>query len=233
MSSVFSASSLETGDGNFTAAAIAPISMAAWVYRTTDSVISCVMAVTDTAGDGNYWALMLNAADGVTAEISDAGGTTAANVAGTLSQDTWTHVGYYDDGTNHNCYINGVAGTANASVRAPSGVDNLSIGRLEHNTGSANALVGRVQWPGVWDKRLTDAQFLSLARGKHPITIERANLQSFPPLWAGENFDRVLNIALSANSTVTVGDNPPIKRLPLRNRQRPLRRPVTMRYAAA
>ncbi len=209
-----------TFDGNgslrlntFAAVVGYPLTLAGWIYSTNLTVANTAVALTDTAGAVNYWALQIHTDGTARCQIN---ATTSINVDGpaaTLSTNTWGHIACVNaSATSHICYLDGVAGTEVTTSKEPVGVDRVSLGRLDSSTNTL-PLIGRLFWPGIYAAALSANDVLMLAKGASPRSIRRDALRLFPRLLLDEDRDLISHSALTVAGTGhgVVNTLPPIR----------------------
>jgi len=156
----------------------APLTFSAWINVDTVSDGDCIISIADSSLSNQYFALSLNR-DWVEAVTRD-GGSARSYISGLVAEE-WHHVAaVFASTTSRVAYLDGVAATANTSIKNPTGIDLFQIGQLA-STGS-KPLDGSIAEVGIWDSALTTEEILSMAGGLVPTQVQPKNLVSYYPL---------------------------------------------------
>jgi hypothetical protein len=167
-----------------------PLTMAAWIFRlrtslggTNDTIIGVHNTASATLRDCHLLQLATQAG-GIAATTGAASASAQATGPWNISHSRWTHVaGVWASATSRIVYIDGVAGTANATSRAPSGINSTTIG-CEHASTIGLPWGGGIAQVGIWNAALTQSDLALLAAGASPRYIKTANLVAYYPLTA-------------------------------------------------
>lgn len=111
-----------------------------------------------------------------------AGGIFAESTAG-YTAGTWHHAaGVWTSATSRAAFIDGGSKGTNATSRAPTGFDNMQIGRKNSGGGGSDFFDGRIFAAAIWDAALTDDEVASLGKGFSPLLIRPGSLVFYAPI---------------------------------------------------
>lgn len=178
--------------------AAAPLTMMAWVYTTSNTVISNVMMIGDASAADHWFALNLRGdvgGDPVEAQARD-GSTGAARTGGTYSINTWHHVAaVFSSTTSRTAYLDTIPSTPDTTAITPAGLDIFSIGELRDSSPSGNWIGGRIYDARVYNRALTRDEIalamsgLDLNPVAHNFYIPFLFPQSVPPNVSSSSFN--------------------------------------------
>lgn len=197
-----------------------PLTMACWFNVDTVTADYTLFGISNsgTNTDGFFLtAFGTLASDPIGASAaSSASFSTATTSFPGFSANTWTHAcGTFASTTSRFAFINGVAGVEATTSKSPSGINDLSIGRLTRSSPVFYAN-GRVAECAIWDVVLTQDEISALAKGVEARYVRPASLVFYAPLVRGLG-DIVSGQTLTNNNTATVSEHPPI--IPRRHAQ--------------
>jgi hypothetical protein len=136
-------------------------------------------------------------------DVTTAGGTGSATIAGALAQNTWYATTAVEESTaSRYVFADTTKSTQNTTSLTYPTINRLSIGAI-----GANAWNGLLAEIAVWDVALTDDEITSLARGFKPSRIRPQNLQFYAPIVRGLQDVRG-GRAITNNGSVPVADHP-------------------------
>ena len=174
--------------------AATPLTMAAWVYPTSVSVVNSIGGIFYTGGalalaDG--WRMRINGTTGVPSFITGNGITSAAvNHTTAVTLNAWNHLaGITASATSRYVYIGGVASTQNTDNITPTApLDKTAIGVIyEQNNGVQQpATANYIAEVGFWNVALTTAEILQLAAGYSAPFVRPESLVAYYPLIRGD-----------------------------------------------
>lgn len=151
--------------------------MACWGKAANATSYSPLISFRSTTG-GHFFARISFrgdvGGDPVEAVVSDGGGASVANSAGSFTANVWTHIaGVFASTSSRTVYLNGTS-TSNGATRTPNTPDEVFIARADTSYGAAD-----VAEAGIWNVALTDSEIASLARGVSPRDIRPGSLVSY------------------------------------------------------
>ena len=161
-----------------------PLSMVAWVrLAAVGSVIRTILSIRNSASgvENNCWTLGMGVGEQIEAKTGTST-TQGSTTAGALTPGTWAHAGaVFSTYENRVAYLDGVAATANLSIRSPSSVNVTNIGYEETSAGGALFWDGDLAELAVYDAALTTAEMLILSKGISPLFVRPSNLVGYWP----------------------------------------------------
>ncbi len=210
MARLFDDGSSEYLTNNAAVLTATPITMACWFNSNDSTIRQELISLSDTAGDTNFFSLVLMGADPgdlIRADIRAGSGAAAETLSG-YSTNTLHHgCAVFTTPTNRAVYIDGGNKGTDVTDLTPAGIDATTIGCLRR-TGVGQFMSGSIAEPTIWNVGLTDAEIAILAAGYSPLFVRPQNLLFYAPLIRGLN-DKVGGLILTATGT-TVSAHPPI-----------------------
>ncbi len=188
-----------------------PCTLAAWAFHTTSATKAIISL--DTAAGNARVALQFTTTPNIAAAQTDSAGTTVSGNSGTASTSTWNHcAGVFESSTSRTAYVNGVAGSLNATANTFTAPDTVRIGATVISAALANYMNGRVAEVGVWNVALTASEIESLASGISPLMVRPHALVFYAPMLTttGNQRDWVGGLSLAPTNTPTDIDHPAI-----------------------
>lgn len=133
----------------------------------------------------------------------------AASSSG-FSANTWHHVlAVFGASNSRAAYIDGGSKGTNTTSATPTGIDGITIGCRDGDTGAAAFFVGDIAEVAVYDVELSDADALSLAKGKCPKGVRSDNLVYYVSL-VRAIMDYSGAVTLTETATTSVSSHPRI-----------------------
>ena len=128
----------------------------------------------DGGAAANGYSFFLNTDGSVEGWISGAQRVTTST--GIVADNTWVHLAWNWDGTNHKLYVNGsLSATASDSTRPPSNTTNMRIGSWNHSTG--REFSGNIDEVAIWNTALTQSAITELYNSGKPKDIRIGNFR--------------------------------------------------------
>ncbi len=160
--------------------------MSCWFYPTSQTDYQALVALVPAGGSGFLDLAIQDVGSGKNFMARAYDGGSNYDEAASLSDyvlDTWQFgAGVFTSATNRDCYYNGAA-AVNRTLNVPiSGLDRLSIGGLNWNTGPLSYFSGSIAEVGIWNTTLTSAEISILALGMSPRFVRPGNLVFYVPL---------------------------------------------------
>jgi hypothetical protein len=153
------------------------------VHKTTANSKLILQMAGGVAGDP------FRASVSVNSGALSAGGTAFAGNSSTgLTSNKWYHVaGVFLSNTRRWCFVDGVSGNADTSVRAAfTGPDWTLVGAGRTTLGggfaSQRRFNGKIAEAAVWNVQLTNEEIMSLAKGACPTQVRPQSLEFYAPL---------------------------------------------------
>lgn len=156
----------------------APLTLAAWFNP--DALAQGDGILTIGASSTEAFQLNTNTSSEVAALTID--NTAAAGTsAGTYTTGTWHHgAAVFASTTSRTAYLNGVAGTANTTSKAPDAPTAIIVGA--RTTGGGNPFEGAIAEAAIWNVALSASEIAALAKGLSPLFVRRSALIFYMPL---------------------------------------------------
>jgi hypothetical protein len=173
------ASSEYSHAGSWTAVTSAPVTIAAWFKTDTVAISQWIGGLSDTANNNDFMLIGLVSAN-LTVIAGDAGGNNSSTKSGATA-NTWMHAaGVFASTTSRTAYLDGVAGTAETTLRTPASIDTFAIAAHKDNIPDTffSGLIAEV---GVWNAALDAAEINALAKGFSPKLIRPSALVAYYP----------------------------------------------------
>lgn len=192
-------------------AAPTPMTIAAWC-KPSATALGTMFSIGDS-NTGNYVALGSDGTGRVFLETATPNSDSFS--VGTMGTGTWRHAaGVTSSVTNHLAYLGGVAGTADTTSVNPTTLDRTTIGALVQTGSRISPFSGAVAHCAIWNIALSAAEIAALAAGRNPLTIAKANLVGYWPVFGDSSpepdFSGVA-FPLPIGGTPTKGsDDPPV-----------------------
>lgn len=163
-----------------------PLTIAGFFYSDDLTVQQAMVAIADTAGTNNWFALLLDgttAGDPLLAISRSAGSYAYATSTVGYSANTWQHAAaVFASPSSRSIYLDGANKVTNTATLAdPFGLDYTAVGRRTMSS-SDSYLSGRLAEVGVWNVALDDDEIAALAKGVSPKLIRPASLVAYWPL---------------------------------------------------
>lgn len=176
-------------------ATVPPITLACWgkldTLQPTDTLYHHFLGVMKVSGGGTDNGFYMGVDNRVSAGARR-GLLTCVTVAastfglsnGAQAPSGWFHAaGVFASTANRLTYTNGVAGTADLSLRNTSDINDTMIGIYSSGSGAIQGNVGhQIAECAIWNAALDAAEIAALARGYSPSLIRPASLVFYAPL---------------------------------------------------
>lgn len=180
-----------------------PLTMCAWFNTVSGGVAQGIMSLANTS-NGQFFRMAL---DGSARVIANAGFN--VSVSATYTSGLWAHsAAVFESSVSRTAYLNGVAGSANTTSFAPTGISSVFIG-ANSLTAVAAPHNGRIAECGIWNVALTAAEIAALARGLTPDKIRPQSLVFYAPL-IRDLVDLRGGLTITNNNGATVSGHPRI-----------------------
>lgn len=188
-----------------------PVSLSCWL-NSDDTTINQYLVQVLASGSGHWQAIQARgdqAGDPVFAQTFNGGASQSASFSPFVS-GTYCHVcGTFGAANHRQIYINGAAGSADASNRPLTGpIDTIIIGD-NGETGTRN-LSGSIAEIGIWNIQLADKDVISLSKGVSPLLVRPEYLVFYLPCIRDNDEDLIGGISLSVNGTPDISAHPRI-----------------------
>jgi hypothetical protein len=184
-----------------------PLTLACWALKDTTSN-NMMIALTDSANAGTTIGLLSTGGALVNARVTDVN--TETSTAGVSVTGTWFHAaGVFNSTSSRTAYANGVAGSANLNLQAPTATDRICIGVRGRGTPIAPTQYhdGLIAEVGIWDVALTAAEIASLAAGVTCDKVRPQSLRFYAPL-IRDLQDVRDGLTITNTNGATVADHP-------------------------
>lgn len=206
-----------------------PFTLSVWVRPSDVTSLQGVFWIGDKDSGTQFYALILEGqavGDPVTARAV-AGTLQDASTSTSFVLNTWQHLcGVFASATDRRVFLNGGGKGTNTTSRVPSGLDRVSLGRLDDST-PTDPFSGQIAEAAIWSVALNDDEVVQLARGHAPTMVRAASVIAYWPIVGRFNpetnsLNAAYNLALSGGPMVAVRGPPVIRRMPtLHVRRRP------------
>jgi len=198
---------LYTNQGRVT---VSPRTLSAWFKADNFAADRHIVATCSTANWNGYVVM-----------YSRTTGRVALNIQGAIIQSTttvtagkWHHgclVEYSND--SRAIFLDGGGKATDASVRNPTGIDNLTIGARAVGNGIFNEFLGEIAEVAVYQAALTDEEVMLLARGISPLSVRGRALTYYVPLVGTDLSDCMARLVMSQRAGIpAVVAHPPLYR---------------------
>ena len=185
-----------------------PLSIFAYVNKSTTNTFMYCVTVTDTTGD-EFWGIAFAGNSTVRAMSRDAGVIRQATSGTNYSADTWyPTLGEFSGTSAREIQYNGGNSADNTDFSNPTSISEITVG-WRNGTGPSS-LEGKIAEICVWDTTLTPAQEALLWAGVQPNLVARDNVVFYHRL---RDTDTVttpqIGATLTESGTVTlISDHP-------------------------
>ncbi|OGU80429.1 MAG: hypothetical protein A2W11_00760 [Ignavibacteria bacterium RBG_16_35_7] len=191
-----------------------PLTMAAWVYSDSATLLQAILSVADKDSATKLHFLELAgtiAGDPVRMASITVGSPSYAATTTGYSVNTWHHAAGVVSASNARAaYIDGGSEGTDATEEDPGAVlDRTSIGRLGDST-PAQYFSGNIAEAAVWNIALTIGEIAILAKGFSPLFVRPQNLVAYWPLINTNDIDIVGGFNMTAFNTPSVATHPRI-----------------------
>ena len=164
---------------------VAPLTFLVRFFSDTNSVRQNLIYLGNKANTTDLWQMRLfETGSAVTFRIGGSGGSTTIVTTTTWSINTWHHACAVDvSSTDHRVFLDGGGKATSSTLRAPSGADRISVGRVGGSS-PGQYMSGRICEVLLLDVALTDAEVATHAQlGFLPSWIRPANIKGYWPVW--------------------------------------------------
>jgi len=198
-----------------------PLSMVTW-FRTDDSAKATGQGLVylGQPTTSNWFRLTLQsnvAGDPIRAQAQTLIGNNSADTTAGVSDSNWHHAAVAFNANGHvTVYLDGGnSASASGSTITPAGVDTITLGAWDNNTGYSNTnqfMSGDIAETAIYNIELTAADIASLASGVSPLLVRPESLVFYSPLIRNEDYDIVGGVSLSIGGTPEISAHPAIQR---------------------
>jgi hypothetical protein len=189
-----------------------PLSMSCW-YRPSSIENGTALSIGTSTSESNYMALGMEPTGKA---FLEAAGVDSLS-AGTLSSGAWAHLGgVVASATSRLVYLNGTAGTVNATSKTGTGMNRCNIGCLFLGASSRVSFAGgEIAECAMWNVALAASEVLALAKGLHPFFVRPASLVFFCPIGIGSpepDLRKATNMTLGGTPALSTASPPILQR---------------------
>lgn len=151
-----------------------PITLAAWVKPTSVAALGSptwILRVGNHASYDQGFALQQAEGSGFFRYRIHSGASVSEPDTTGWTAGAWQHIaGVSSSSTSHTCYRNGVAGSTLTTAVTPTGVNYVSVGRLDA-LGGVDYFSGSIAECAVWNVALSATEIAALAAGADPRRV--------------------------------------------------------------
>jgi hypothetical protein len=182
-----------------------PLLLASWCRFESVGVFQNSISVGVTGSNNNRYTLGITAGGAVQAVTRTTSSSSAT--AGTVTVNTWQHIaGYYGSATSRFAYLNGVAGSEDTTSRAPTGLDQIDIGRQANGGGSMDGKLAEVCIYAPASQTIADIIVSRLAAREAPYNVFPHMLLAFWD-WVGTEME-ISNTTGTVSTLTNSGSSP-------------------------
>ena len=201
-------------------ATVAPLTLSTWATAGAGADSRRLVTLGIDGSANNQFSIELRAASVIRAEALSVGGANSQTTATMPRDDTWHHVaGVFASTTSRIAYLDGVAGTENTTLVAPSGATDLIIGEEAAAAGD-QTWRGLMSHVAIWNVALTAAEMLMLGEGRlSPLRVRPQSLVFYTPFLGRDSteIDTIGARTLSVTSATATANEPQL--IQARNRR--------------
>jgi hypothetical protein len=201
-----------------------PSTVAAWFYPSSPATNANILAIVNASSDSTWIGLALAPAGSqLYTDINSSGGFSYAIATASYTNNAWNHAAVVlTSSTSRTVYLGGGNSATDTTAQDwPSGAKRFGIGALLRPS-QTQFFEGRLAEVCWWNVALAPDEIAALAAGAHPLSVRRASIINYWPLYGVSSPEPDISGALQTQTlynSPTQGDHAPVMLWPPRLRR--------------